>query len=311
MPEPRGKAKAVTAGRARKAPPRPRPKARDTSNSWLSELTDRRTLTRKGTQIAQFLATNPRYASFASASDLAEKLDVNVATVVRFAQSLDFSGWPEFQLHFRHRYLGTLLPADLGSGSRRPSSPQSAVAASLERDVRNLTAALSSVDGRTVDEVAERIATAQQSLVISSGSYMHIGGILAHLATFMGYNVRLEAHGGPHLVADFASLRPGDCLIAISFWRLNKQVVLATQHARRRGIATVAITDSAFSPLAKSADIALIVPTESGSFFQSLTAPLSVVYGIVDRLRELGGARVEETIAETQKLYAELDVLYT
>jgi DNA-binding MurR/RpiR family transcriptional regulator len=308
MPEPRRKATAVSPGRARKAPPRPRPKARDTSNTWLSELTDQRTLTRKGTQIAQFLATNPRYASFASASDLAEKLEVNVATVVRFAQSLDFSGWPEFQLHFRHRYLGTLLPADLGS---RASSPQSAVEASLERDVRNLTAALSSVDGRTVDEVAERIATAQQSLVISSGSYMHIGGILAHLATFMGYNVRLEPHGGPHLVADFAALRPGDCLIAISFWRLNKQVVLATQHARRRGISTVAITDSAFSPLAKSADIALIVPTESGSFFQSLTAPLSVVYGIVDRLRELGGARVEETIAETQKLYAELDVLYT
>ena len=114
--------------------------------------------------------------------------------------------------------------------------------------------------------------------MISSGSYMYIGGILAHLATFMGYRVSLEPHGGPHLVADFAALQPGDCLIAISFWRLNKQVVLATEHARRRGIQTVAITDSAFSPLARAADLALVVPTESGSFFQSLTAPLSVVY---------------------------------
>jgi DNA-binding MurR/RpiR family transcriptional regulator len=298
-------------GRARKAPPRPRPATRDTSNSWLSELTGKHDLTPKGTKIAHFLETNPRHASFVSASDLAEKLAVNVATVVRFAQSLGFSGWPEFQLHFRHRYLGTLLPADLGSGSRVSSPARSALAASLERDIQNLTAALASIDGALVDKVAERIATADQSLVISSGSYMYIGGVLAHLATFMGYNVRLEPHGGPHLVADFAALPPGGCLIAISFWRLNKQVVLATQHARRRGIATVAITDSAFSPLAKSADVALVVPTESGSFFQSLTAPLSVVYAIVDRLYAIGGKPVEQTIAETQKLYAELDVLYT
>src|SRR4051794_2695365 len=123
-------------GPARKAPPRPRPATRDTSNSWLSELTGKHELTPKGTTIAHFLETNPRHASFASASDLAEKLAVNVATVVRFAQSLGFSGWPEFQLHSRHRYLGTLLPADLGSGSRVSSPGRSALAASLERDIQ-------------------------------------------------------------------------------------------------------------------------------------------------------------------------------
>jgi DNA-binding MurR/RpiR family transcriptional regulator len=306
-----GKAKRPTRKRVPLEPRRRSSASPEPSNSWLSDLADQHALTPKGHTIAHFLAANPRYGSFASASELGEKLSMNVATVVRFAQGLGFSGWPDFQLHFRHRYLGTLLPGDLGDRPDKRAEPRSAVAASLERDVQNLTAALTSVDGALVDEVAERIATAPQSLVISSGSYMYIGGILAHLATFMGYNVRLEPHGGPHLVADFAALRPGDCLIAISFWRLNKQVVLATQHARRLGITTVAITDSAFSPLAESAELALVVPTESGSFFQSLTAPLSVIYGVLDRLHELGGERVRETIAETQKLYGELDVLYT
>ena len=111
----------------------------DASNSWLVELAEQHGLTPKGREIARYLVANPRFGSFASASELADKLSVNVATVVRFAQGLGFGGWPEFQLHFRHRYLGTLLPADLGHHHDR--SPRSAVAASLERDVQNLTAA--------------------------------------------------------------------------------------------------------------------------------------------------------------------------
>jgi DNA-binding MurR/RpiR family transcriptional regulator len=86
--------------------------------------------------------------------------------------------------------------------------------------------------------------------------------------------------------------------------------MLTTEYCRRVGITTVALTDSLFSPHARAAEHALIVPTESVSFFQSLTAATSLVHGLLAELQRLGGERVDANIERSEKAYAELDVLY-
>jgi DNA-binding MurR/RpiR family transcriptional regulator len=280
------------------------------SQDWLAELVAGAHLTPAGRRLAHLIETTPRFAAFSSASELAEMSGVNSATVVRFAQALGFRGWPEFQLHFRHRYLGTLLPSDV-MHDRRRAGDESPIEAAFRQDSENLQASLVSIDFEVAETVARLIASAPRTLVVSSGSYSAVGLVLAHHATFMGYDVSIETRGGAHVVAELARLTDADCLLTISFWRLTKEVVLTAKAARLRGIPTVSITDSLFSPLALASDHALVVPTESISFFQSMTAAMSLVYGLLARLYTLGGARVPKTILDTQELYGELDVLYS
>lgn len=279
-------------------------------NEWLTDLLEHGRVTPKGSTVGRYITGNPRYTSFASASEIAGRTGVNVATVVRFAQNLGFEGWREFQLHLRHRYLGMLLPSAVlraqGTGEGR-----SAIEGALRRDGENLEAALRTVNFEQAEKVAALIAQAPRTLVVSSGSYAAVGHAFAHLAQFMGYNVTLETRGGAHVVAALASYRPGDVVVAISFWRIVKHVLLTTEYCRSEGITTVALTDSLFSPLAKAADHTLIVPTESVSFFQSMTAAMSLVYGLLSELHRLGGEQVAETIERTERVYAELDVLVT
>jgi DNA-binding MurR/RpiR family transcriptional regulator len=275
---------------------------------WLGELVDAATLTPKGGELAHFLAVNPRLAMFGSASEVAEKCEMNVATVVRFAQALGFSGWRDFQVNFRGRHLSSLMPSDVmaaqGTGYARSSIDEA-----LHRDIHNLHGALHSLDREAAESAARAIAAAPYTLCISAGSYSAVGLVLTHLASFMGYPIVFESRSGPHIVAAMARLKPGDCLVAISFWQLVKHVVLAAEHCRGQGITTIAITDSTFSPLARSVDHTLVVPTESVSFFQSMTAATSLVYGLLARLQELGGEDVTRTIGLAQAMYAELDVL--
>jgi DNA-binding MurR/RpiR family transcriptional regulator len=277
---------------------------------WLKELVNDGHVTPKGQTVAHFIAANPQLAAFSPATALAAKSGVNVATVVRFAQSLGFSGWPEFQLHFRHRYLGSLpihaMPPKFGSGT-----DDSPMRSSIRRDIQNLEAALISLDTGEAEIAARTIAEAPRTLVVSSGSYAAVGHVLAHIARFMGYDITLEMRGGADIVSSVSKLRRGDCLVAISFWHVIKHVVMATNYCRRRGITTIAITDSIFSRLAKEADHTLVVPTETGSFFQSSTAALSVVYGLLDRLHALGGDATENVIENAFQLFEELDVAYT
>ena len=278
-------------------------------NDWLSELLTNGRLTPKGTLVGQFIAANPRLASFASASELAERTQVNVATVVRFAQNLGFGGWPEFQLHLRHNYLGSLMPSGV-MRNHVEGVADSPVAAALQRDLQNLEATVESTDVAKVEAVAELIAGARRTLVIGAGSHSAPGLVLAHLGHFMGYDIRLETRGGVHVVSALSTLGPGDCLIAVNFWRVVKDLLLATRYARQSGITTIALTDSLFSPLAQASEHALIVPTESVSFFQSLTAATSLVHGLLAELQRLGGDRVDQTIVRLEKAYTDLEVLY-
>lgn len=279
------------------------------SPEWLRERVAEVRLTPKGELVARFLAANPRAASVESASELAERIGVNVATVVRFAQTLGFSGWPEFQLHFRHRYLGSLLPTDV-LRSHRQGEGTSHLEAAIRRDIENLQAALTSVTSDAVEQAARAIFDARRTVVAASGSFAAVGQVLAHLSAVMGLPVALETRGGVSTVATCAALETGDCLVAISFWRQMRDVSRAARDARARGAKVVAITDSVFSPLAEIADTTLIVPTESASFFQSLTAPLSVVYALLAQLEELGGDDAETTIARVQGVWADLDLFH-
>lgn len=277
---------------------------------WFAAQVARVKLTPKGKVVAHFIASNPRYSSFASASELAEHTQVNVATVVRFAQGLGFAGWPEFQLNLRHRYLGTLLP----SGVMRDhdgSEPGPAIERALRRDIENLQTAADSIDVAKVQEVAGLIAAAPRTLIVASGSYAAPGLILAHLGHFMGYDIQLESRGPVNAVAALSTFGPGDVVITMSFWRVLKDAMLTTAYCKRQGITTVTITDSLFSEQAQLADHAMVVPTESVSFFQSLTAAVGLVHGLLAELQSLGGERVAQNIERLERAYEDLDVLYS
>lgn len=278
------------------------------TQEWLESLMAGR-VTRRGRDIGRYIAAHPQQTAFASAADVGGLVGVSTATVVRFAQTLGFKGWPAFQYELRNRVFSSRLPSDILTDSGRVLADEPVIAA-LQQDMENLRAAVEVVDAQAVAAVAKNIASAHRTLVVSSGSYAAVGHVLAHLGSVMGYPITLEMRGGAHLVSALAGLREGDCLVAITFWRLLRDVVQAAQHCKRAGIATAAITDSLYSPLAATADHVIVVPSEGLSFFQSVTAPLSITYGLLAELHRLGGDDVVASVARTQQLWEELDVLY-
>jgi DNA-binding MurR/RpiR family transcriptional regulator len=277
--------------------------------AWLTDLIEGVQLTPKGEDVALLLTKNPRAAAFMPASQLAKEIGVNTATVVRFAQLLGFSGWKDFQLNFRHRYLASVLPSEM-SAERPAEAWASPFEAAVQRDIENVQTALSTVDRDVLSEVVRALAGAEKTLVLSAGSYAAVGHILVDKLKVMGFDARLETRGGIHTVTSMASLRRGDCLVGISFLRLLRHVVVGCQEGARRGITTVAVTDSVFSPLARAATYTLMVPTESTSWFQSLTAATAVVNGLVCELQEFAGARVGAAVKSVEGLYGTFDVLY-
>jgi hypothetical protein len=53
-----------------------------------------------------------------------------------------------------------------------------------------------------------------------------------------------------------------------------------------------------------------MVPTESTSWFQSLTAAVAVVNGLVCELHVFAGERADDAVKRVEGLYGTFDVLY-
>ena len=70
---------------------------------------ERSNMSKSFAKLADFLLDSYIQSAFMTASELAHELDLDAATVVRFAQTLGYTGFPELQREIRQRVLRDLL----------------------------------------------------------------------------------------------------------------------------------------------------------------------------------------------------------
>lgn len=266
-------------------------------------------LSRKQHAVVAFIEHNPQFAAFASAADLAARIDVHAATVVRLAQQLGYRGFPEFQEAIRHRYIASL---DAVSIMRERAGELSAgpLISSIDQDVRNLTATRNAIDHELMHHIAEMILAARRTLFIGNGSHGGVGVIFAHLCEFMGLPVEVEYRGGISIAPRIAQMGPGDILMGTSAWWVVQEMRDAFAAARENGATTIAIVDSQMSPLAAVSDHVLVTQTESASFFQSMAGPIVLLNALVAELAAIGGDRVRDGMNASTRAFSRLDVAW-
>jgi DNA-binding MurR/RpiR family transcriptional regulator len=258
-------------------------------------------LSPKHQRVVRYIAENPSVAAFATASDLGERIGVSTATVVRLAQTLGFTGYPEFQQNIRHGYYRTLQPLEVLQ--RQPSDRDNPFQVQIYQDVENLRRMSETLHLDTLERIARRIQRSSQIVIISSGTHSSVALVLGAHLRFMGYPTLVEDRGGPHLTAAIAPLGKNDLVIAITFWKGVREIVRTVEWATSRNIQTIGITDTIYSPLAKVVGESLTLPTEGTSFFQSLVAPLSLINALLAYLAQHADETRREIMKEAERSY--------
>ena len=263
-------------------------------------------LSPKHQAIAQFVVGNPQFSSLASTRQLAEKTGADAATITRFAKALGFSGFNHLRQELRHAYLGLLDPQELIERQRDRST--NVYRGAVLRDLHNLRNLLETLDTEVLDCLATQLLTARRTVIVATGSYAAPALVLGHLCTALDLNVHVETRGRVYWVPRIAGLTRRDLVVGISFWQCDRDTVAALRWAAAHGVRTAAITDNSISPLAKHAGLRIIVPTEGILFFQSVTASLSVVYGIVARMWGRSPASRRAAYERIRRAFRELEV---
>jgi DNA-binding MurR/RpiR family transcriptional regulator len=258
-------------------------------------------LTPKMQEAARFIVDHPNEVVIASMRSLAERARSQPATLVRLAQQLGYSGWPE---------LKTAFASDLGLhgkgyGERAKSlaqrgRPQDLASELFEVQRANLDA--------TRAACAPNLGAAVK--VLRKARAVHIVGFRASypvaFSLFYGYRlfrnpVFLVDGFGAGLEMQLRPIERQDAVVVVSFAPYSREALAAAEHAIEAGAPVIALTDSGASPLALLANVTLQFAVDSPSFFPSVAAGVGLTEALLEQLVVHGGAAVVTDIEHVER----------
>ncbi len=251
---------------------------------------------------AAFLLDHPDEVAVSSMRKLAQRAQVQPASLVRLAQQFGFPGWNELRDLFVARVRAR--PAPMTQRARSLVKP--GAKAALSQDL------LAAQQQNLADAAARnQRALAEAARLIRKAPHVHVAGFRSCYPVAFGFvyayrlfrpSVSLLAGVAGSLEMELRAIGQASVTVIVSFAPYSTEATRVANIARERGSRIVAITDSAASPVALAADATLIFGHDSPSFFPSLVAAHAVAEALVAQLLALEGggavAALERSEAE-------------
>ena len=253
----------------------------------------------------KYALDHPNEVVTGSMRNIAVRAEVPPATLVRFAQTLGFAGWPQLKDAFALE-LG-LAPNQYGQRAQKL----------IERDRQSggdsttLLGELFAVQTHNLEftKAHNGEALRRAAGLLVGAAQVHAAGFRASfpLAFQLVYGYRLfrpsvhllDGHAGG-LEMQLRALEAADTVVVVGFAPYSREAELVAQTARTLGCKLVAITDSAASPLSLLADETLLFPVHSPSFFPSIAAGMALVEALLELVVAQSGSAVVERIAAAE-----------
>lgn len=236
--------------------------------------------------IAQYVLEHPDELALGTAATVAEAAGVQPSALVRFANTMQLSGFSELQRLFRHRLLehaGTyrqrisaMKPATAAKGSAA-----TALHAFVERGVADLRQLERAVSDELLRAAARLLCAARRVHVLAQRRAFPVAAYLAYALGQLDLRVQLHDGIGGMLGASIRQIERGEVLLVTSFRNYSPEVVEAASDAKARGVEVIAITDHALSPLKPASELCLEIGAGAPAPVGSLVAPLCLAQALV------------------------------
>jgi DNA-binding MurR/RpiR family transcriptional regulator len=259
-------------------------------------------------RIADYILSDYDKAAFMTASRLGSITGVSESTVVRFAATLGYDGYPAMQ-----KALQEIVRSKLTSIQRIEASDDlfgsDVVASVLQRDMDQIRVAIEEMDRAAFNAAVEKLTKARHIYILGVRSSSFLAGYLHFYLHLIFDNVTLvTSNSAGDILESILRIGPGDVLLGISFPRYSQSTVKGVQFAYDRGADVVAVTDSDVSPLYPLSSVALLARSDMISFVDSLVAPFSLFNALIVAAGHRKNADIAKTFHRLEDIWEEYGV---
>lgn len=242
-------------------------------------------LPRRLAQVATYALANPDDIAFGTAASIAAAADVQPSTLVRFSQALDYEGFSDFQDVFRSRLRVRVLSyqerlAQMREHGLSPSQTGLLLDGFSDAASRSIDAFRHSLDAITVEKAVDLLSGAEIIYLIGLRRSFPLTSYIAYAMGKLGIrNILVDGLAGLGQ-EQVGFVGPNDAVLAVSFAPYASETVALTAAAAQRQASIVAITDSAFSPLASISDVWMEVLEANFEGFRSMAATMALAMAL-------------------------------
>ena len=258
-------------------------------------------LPRQQRSIAEYVLEHLTSVPFLSIPELARRVQVSEATVVRFAQRLGYPGFSELKMDLVDILQDQLK---LGNDSTPEAVADDIFASVADLETTNIRRTVDALDRMLFAEVGEALFEARSVATFGMGVSSHLAELAAYTLLQIGLRTYNLSTRFSSPLEQLVALGPGDVLMVFSLPPYSRQGLDMLAAARDLGIRTVAITDRVTAPAAKLATWTLPVKSDNMMFTNAVAAVTVVLNALAT---EIATRHREESIAALSRINRVLD----
>lgn len=236
-------------------------------------------------RIARFALDRPNEFALGTVAVIAEAVQVQPSSLIRFANALEYKGFSEMQQVFR----GNLVERSTSYRERidqlrrldRPGSKGGSLHQFVGEAIAELGNLEETVRAADVMSAAKLMCSAERVYVVAQRRAFPVACYLSYALSHLDIKAYLLDGAGGMLNEALKNITSRDALIVTSFRSYSQPVIDAASLAHEQGVPVIAITDSALSPLKPFARVSFEVGSTVDQPFRSLVAPLCLAQALV------------------------------
>lgn len=239
-------------------------------------------LTKSEKRIANFLRRNQEESAFLSAGEIASRLNLSEATLVRFARSLGFSSYPAMrtvlQDNFRRRVTHSARLRGRLNDLREGGDIFERLTAT---EIDFLTQALDSIKREELNKAVGILHEHDRVFVFGLGPSVSLVDLLELRLRRFGREVVPLTNSGREFLEYLNMMKEGDLLFVICFFDQNPALKLVIDYANKVGATIIMLTDTLEAILGDKVDVVLSAKRGPIGEFHSLVVPMTVINSLL------------------------------
>lgn len=261
------------------------------------------TLTKSEKRIASYLRKNQEESAFLSAGELADRLGLSEATIVRFARTLCFDSYPNMrevlQENFRRRVTHS---ARLRSRLDDLREAGDIFERLVVTEIDYMTMALETVDRVELHRAVDLMRSHKRIFIFGLGPSLTLVNLMEIRLGRFGYYVIPLASAGREILEPLLTMTDQDLLFVICFFDVSPALQLVLDYANEVHCPVIMLTDTLGSVIGNQAEVVLAAKRGPISEFHSLVVPMTVINTLMLALANEDQERVMANLDKLDQL---------
>lgn len=254
-------------------------------------------------KLADFMLQNQLDAAFMTATELANRLGVDAATVVRFAQELGYTGFRELSKEIQE-IVRSELKASYTADLDAPDDVE-LFRGLLGNEKHNLELSQDRLTEQ-VNDLLPTLLEADRIWVVGQGQCAYLAGLCADALREIGLPAIAIAPNPLEAASNLKEIDDTELVIGFSLTGMDLDTANAIRFARDRQAGTFVFSASPVAAAALEAETAIICPGPTQTDIPSFTGLAAMIVVVVSAFRARYPERAAELTAELRESYHEL-----